>query len=324
MPTRRFLLSCTAAVAAFPLDAAIAGDAGSFSDFLRSFKAEARRAGISQTTLDRAFAGVQLNQKVLDRDKHQPESTLTWAKYKDLVIGPKRITDGRAAVAANWSLFQRVEQRFGVPPGPVAGIWGLESNFGSLTGSFRVIEALATLAWDGRRASFFRGELIAALKILEHGDITPEAMTGSYAGAMGQPQFMPSSYLRYAVDFEGHGRRDIWHSKADVLGSIANYLAESGWRPGLGWGQQVQTPPGVDTRGGRDAKRPLRVWSQVGVRPVSGRWAGMADTPAGLVAPDGPTGETFLVFDNFNAIRRYNPSDYYALAVGLIGDQVTS
>jgi membrane-bound lytic murein transglycosylase B len=327
MPTRRLLVSSTmvsAAVAALPFKGAFADDAGSFSNFLRSFQADARRSGISQATLDRAFAGIQLNQKVLDRDKHQPESTLTWAKYRDLVIGPKRITDGKAAVAANWSLFQQVQQRFGVPPGPVAGIWGLESNFGSLTGSFRVVEALATLAWDGRRASFFRGELMAALKILDHGDITPEAMTGSYAGAMGQPQFMPSSYLRYAVDLEGTGRRDIWHSKLDVLGSIANYLAESGWRPGLGWGQSVMVPPGVDASGGRDAKRPLRIWSQAGVRPLSGRWAGMADTPAGLVAPDGPAGDVFVVFDNFNAIRRYNPSDYYALAVGLIGDQVSS
>jgi membrane-bound lytic murein transglycosylase B len=323
MPTRRFLLSSMAA-AAFPLKDALADDAGRFSDFVRSFKVDARRAGISQATLDRAFAGVVLNQKVLDRDKHQPESTLTWAKYRALVIGPKRIADGKTAVAANWSLFQQVQQRYGVPPGPVAGIWGLESDFGALTGSFRVVEALATLAWDGRRASFFRGELMAALKILDHGDISPEAMTGSYAGAMGQPQFMPSSYLRYAVDFEGHGRRDIWHSKGDVLGSIGNYLAESGWRPGSGWGQQVAVPAGVDASGGRDAKRPLRVWSQAGVRPLSGRWAGNADTPAGLVAPDGPAGETFAVFDNFNAIRRYNPSDYYALAVGLIGDQVST
>jgi membrane-bound lytic murein transglycosylase B len=140
---------------------------------------------------------------------------------------------------------------------------------------------------------------------------------------MGQPQFMPSSYLRYAVDFEGHGRRDIWTSKPDVLASIANYLAQSGWRAGQTWGQAVTVPSGVDFQG-RDAKRTLSDWAQAGVRPVAGRWAATADTMAGLVAPDGPGGDTFVAFGNFAAIRRYNPSDYYAIAVGLIGDQVVA
>jgi membrane-bound lytic murein transglycosylase B len=186
-----------------------------------------------------------------------------------------------------------------------------------------VVEALSTLAWEGRRASFFRGELMAALKILDHGDVAPGAMTGSYAGAMGQPQFMPSSYLRYAVDFEGHGRRDIWTSKADVLGSIANYPAQSGWRANETWGQAVIAPPTMDAPG-RDAKRPLSEWSRAGVRPVNGRWAAPLDTQAGLVAPDGAGGDAFVVFGNFAAIRRYNPSDFYAIAVGLIGDQVVT
>jgi membrane-bound lytic murein transglycosylase B len=263
------------------------------------------------------------NQKVLERDRHQPESTWTWARYRGVVVTDKRIADGRQAVAVNRVLFQRVEQRFGVGTGVIAGIWGLESSFGAGTGDFRVVEALATLAWEGRRASFFRGELLAALKILDHGDVAPAAMTGSYAGAMGQPQFMPSSYLRYAVDFEGNGRRDIWTSKADVLGSIANYLAKSGWRPGETWGQAVGIPPGMDAAG-RDAKRSLSEWVRAGVRPLGGRWAAPLDTPAGLVAPDGAEGDSFAVFGNFAAIRRYNPSDYYAIAVGLIGDQVAT
>jgi membrane-bound lytic murein transglycosylase B len=148
-------------------------------------------------------------------------------------------------------------------------------------------------------------------------------MTGSYAGAMGQPQFMPSSYLRYAVDFDGHGRRDIWTSKADVLGSIANYLAQSGWRPNQPWGQAVIVPAGVEALG-HDATRPLSEWIRSGLRPATGRWAAPADTPAGLVAPDGAGGDSFIVFGNFTAIRRYNPSDFYAIAVGLIGDQVVA
>jgi membrane-bound lytic murein transglycosylase B len=316
MLTRRVALAAAPALLALPARAAT----GSFAAFLDGLRAEARRAGISPATLDRAFAGVQPNQKVLDRDRHQPEFTMTWARYKALVITDKRIADGRQIVAANRALFSRVQDRFGVAPGAIAGIWGLESGFGATTGDFRVIEALATLAWDGRRAAFFRGELMAALKILQHGDVAPAKMTGSYAGAMGQPQFMPSSYLRYAVDFDGHGRRDIWASKGDVLGSIANYLARSGWRPGETWGQPVILPANRFAPG-RDAPQPLAEWAREGVRPVSGRWAAPMQAPAALLAPDG-SGETFAVFGNFAAIRRYNPSDFYALAVGLLGDAV--
>ncbi len=321
MPTRRFLLAST--IPAVASMQALGAPGNSFAAFLNGVRAEARAAGIRTTTLDLAFAGVAPNQKVLDRDHHQPKSTWTWARYRGVVITDKRIIDGRQAVAANWPLFQRVEQRYGVGAGVIAGIWGLESNFGTGTGDFRVVEALATLAWEGRRASFFRGELMAALKILDHGDVAPGAMTGSYAGAMGQPQFMPSSYLRYAVDFEGDGRRNIWTSKADVLASIANYLAQSGWHGGGTWGQAVNVPQGVEAVG-RDAKRPLSEWARAGVQPTSGRWAAQPDTPAGLVAPDGTGSESFLVFGNFNAIRRYNPSDYYAIAVGLIGDRVVA
>ncbi|HEY1413984.1 MAG TPA: lytic murein transglycosylase, partial [Rhodopila sp.] len=198
MPTRRFLIAsaipaavAAPAIAAFPISAGAAPAGDSFSSFLNSVRAEARAAGIRPVTLDRAFAGVVPNQKVLDRDRHQPESTWTWARYRGVVITDKRISDGRKAVGVNRAVFQRVEQRYGVGAGVIAGIWGLESSFGTGTGDFRVVEALATLAWEGRRTSFFRGELMAALKILDHGDVAPNGMTGSYAGAMGQPQFMP-------------------------------------------------------------------------------------------------------------------------------------
>lgn len=319
MPTRRLLLASF--VPAVLSAAAFAAPADDFHGFLNGIRDEALRAGIRATTLDRAFAGVSPNQGVLDRDRHQPEFTMTWTRYRGLVITDKRITNGRQAVASNRALFHQVERRYGVSAGVIAGIWGLESSFGTGMGDFRVVEALSTLAWDGRRASFFRGELIAALKILDHGDVAPGGMTGSYAGAMGQPQFMPSSYLRYAVDFEGNGRRDIWTSTPDVLGSIANYLARSGWRLGQSWGQAVTIPAGLDIQG-RDVRRPLADWMRAGVRPVAGRWGGTADAPAALVAPDGAGDETFVVFGNFAAIRRYNPSDFYAIAVGLIGDQV--
>lgn len=284
MLSRRLLLAAALSTAA--------AAPGSFQTFLAGLRTDARRAGISPITLDRALAGLQPNQKVLDRDRHQPEFTMTWAQYRALLITDQRIANGRVAYQQNSGLFGRVRDRFGVDPGVILGIWGLESSFGTGMGDFHVVEALATLAWEGRRATFFRGELMAALHILDHGDVTPAHMLGSYAGAMGQPQFMPSSYLRYAVDFEGNGKRDIWTSKPDVLASIANYLEQSGWQGGQPWGRQLVAPqPGMQGK---------------------------------LLQPDGPGGETFVVYPNFNAIRRYNPSDFYALAVGLLGDAVVA
>ena len=232
---------------------------------------------------------MQPNQKVLERDRHQPESTMTWAQYRALLITDQRIANGRAAYQQNRALLGRVQDRFGVDPGVITGIWGLESSFGTGMGDFHVVEALATLAWEGRRASFFRGELLAALRILDHGDVAPARMLGSYAGAMGQPQFMPSSYLRYAVDFEGHGRRDIWTSKPDVLASIANYLAQSGWRGGEPWGQAVTLPANFDrTATGRDNRRPVGEWARLG-RARGGRAAAGARRYSGRAAAAGWT-----------------------------------
>ena len=272
MLSRRSLLAASLP-AALAVPARAAPD--SFQSFLAGLRAEARRAGISAATLDRAFAGVQPNQKVLERDRHQPEFTMTWAQYRALLITDQRIANGRAAWQQNRALLGRVQDRFGVDPGVIIGIWGLESSFGTGMGDFHVVEALATLAWEGRRASFFRGELLAALRILDHGDVTPARMTGSYAGAMGQPQFMPSSYLRYAVDFEGDGRRDIWTSKPDVLGSIANYLAQSGWRGGESWGQPVTLPANFagPRRGATTAGRSANGRGS-GVRAADGRPSG--------------------------------------------------
>ena len=321
MLRRRHLLA-----ASLPLAFATQARADSFAAFLAGIRAEAGRAGISAHTLNIALAGLAPNQKVLERDRHQPEFTMTWQQYRDLLLTDQRIAAGRAAYQQNRALFAAVQDRFGVEPSPIVGIWGLESSYGTGTGDFHVVDALATLAWDGRRASFFRSELIAALHILDHGDVTPAHMTGSYAGAMGQPQFMPTSYLRYAVDFEGTGRRDIWTSKPDVLGSIANYLARSGWRGGERWGQQVLLPARFDLNGtGRDVRRPISEWTRLGVRAMDGRPLAASDASAAIVLPDGPGGasaDAFLVTGNFTAIRRYNPSDFYAILVGLLGDSV--
>ncbi len=317
---RRALLS---GLLSAPVAATAALGQDSFGAFLASVRAEGRRAGISEATLNAAFAGIGPNQKVIDADRKQPEFTMTWARYQSLTMSDKRIARGRETCAAQRELLHRVSERYRVDPAPIAGIWGLESNFGTDTGSYNVIEALATLAWEGRRASFFRSQLISALRILDHGDVAPGRMLGSYAGAMGQPQFMPDSYLRYAVDFEGTGRRDIWTSTGDVLGSIANYLSASGWRYGEPWGQPVMVPPGFDASGGREQRRSLGEWQRLGVRRADGSGFTRLDPDGAVIMPDGDAGPAFMVYANFAAIRRYNPSDFYALAVGLLGDTVT-
>jgi membrane-bound lytic murein transglycosylase B len=319
MIDRRFLLTTIPALIATPAFAQSAG----FDAFLESVRAEARHAGISSATLQHALFGLQPDAKVLEHERHQPEFTMTWAQYRALLVTDKRIQAGRAAWQRNRPIFEQVQQTYGVPPDVILGIWGLESSFGVQTGDFRVVDALATLGWASSRPGFFRSELIAALRILDAGDVTPTRMTGSYAGAMGQPQFMPSSYLRYAVDIEGTGRPDIWTSTPDVLASIANYLLRSGWRAGETWGQPASLPAAFDPNlAGRDNRRPLSDWLRMGVRPTGGRLLAYANQRAAVVQPDGPGGEAFFAYANFAAIRRYNPSDLYALAVGLIGDGI--
>lgn len=323
MLNRRMFLASTAAVASIAGTPVAAADG--FGSFVAGIRADAVRAGVSGATVDRAFAGIHPNPRVLELDRKQPEFTLTWAQYRDRVITDKRAAEGRAALRSVKDTMDAITERYRVEPGVVIGIWGLESGFGAGMGGFNVIEALATLAYDGRRRALFRAELIAALKVLDAGDIPPARMLGSYAGAMGQPQFMPSSYLRYAVDFEGDGKRDIWGSKADSLASIANYLARSGWQPGLPWGQPVRLPDTFDaSQAGRERTRPLAEWMRAGVRRADGTAFSRNDVPGAVLLPDGAGGDAFMVYANFAAIRRYNASDYYALAVGLIGDRVVS
>lgn len=323
MLTRRFLIAATPVLAAAPSIAARAAS-GSFSAFIAGLWAEGRRAGISEAVLTTALTGLTLNEKVLELDRRQPEFTLSWTEYRASRLSDKRVAQGRALWRQHRALLQQIQAAYGVDPGVIMGIWGLESNYGGYTGGFNVVEALATLAWEGRRAGFFRSELLAALKILDAGDVTFPRMLGSYAGAMGQPQFMPSSFFRYAVDFDGTGRRDIWSNTADVLASIANYLSKSGWHGGEPWGETVAAPPGLAGTAGRENRRSIQEWSRLGVRrPDGGELVPRAATAA-LILPDGDGGEAFLAYPNFSTIRRYNPSDFYALTVGLLGDLVTA
>jgi len=322
MLNRRTLL--TRVAAASVLASGTAQAAGqSFPDFLADVAAEAQRSGISAETVRRAFATIRPNDKVLELDRRQPEFTLTWEQYRDGRLSTQRIQRGQQVFAENQALLEAVWRRFQVSPRIVVAIWGLETNYGGFTGNFNVVEALATLAWEGRRSAFFRKELLTALRILQEGDVAPEQMRGSYAGAMGNPQFMPSSFERLAVDFDGDGRRDIWSSTADSLASIANYLARSGWRDDERWGREVLLPPGFDTsQAGRSNRRPLREWLHMGVRAADGTVLPPLEMETSILLPGEAGGQAFAVYKNFHVIRRYNPSDYYALVIGLLSDRI--
>ena len=300
---------------------AAAAGGGNFDQFLNGVRADARRGGVSQATLQRAFTGLQPNQRVIELDRRQSEAVLTWEEYRERIVSPTRIENGRRAFAENRALLDRIGSRYGVSPRAVVAIWGMETNYGTNTGGFGVVEALATLAWEGRRASYFRTELLSALRILDAGHVSPERMRGSWAGAMGQPQFMPSNFERLAVDFDGDGRRDIWDSRADALGSIAHYLSRHGWREGEPWGLEV-LPPGPVEGYDPDAKRPLRDWARLGFRRVDGGPLPGGEVEMALVQPNRSAGKVFLGGHNLRVIRRYNSPVNYGLAVGLLSDRV--
>ena len=325
MITRRALPAGLAVLAISPALARNARGQGSFEAFLDGVRTEARRGGVSAGTLNRAFSGLRANDRVLELDRRQAEFTQTWPQYRDTRLSPSRIDAGRRAYAENRALLDAIQARFRVSARVVVAIWGLETNYGGFTGTFNVIEALATLAWEGRRAAFFRAELLAALRILEAGNVSMERMRGSHAGAMGQPQFMPSNFESLAVDFDGDGRRDIWDSRADAVGSIANYLARHGWREGEAWGFEVLLPTNLDpSLADHRQMRPMRDWGRMGVVRASGGGLPGSEAEWAIVIPGASRGDgqAFMVGQNFMSIRRYNPSNFYATAVGLLSDRV--
>jgi len=294
-----------------------------FPSFLAGVRQDALAAGIKPATLDRALAGLRPIPRVLELDRKQPERVFTFAEYMDRLVPPQRIEAARTRLAENRPLLDEIGGKYGVQPRFIVALWGIESDFGRGTGGFPVIGALATLAYDGRRSAFFRKELLNALKILDHGDIAPDAMMGSWAGAMGQSQFMPSSYLSYAVGWHGDGRRDIWNRKEDVFASIANYLARVGWRGDQNWGREVRLPPGFDrSLAGVDAVKPLAEWQRLGVRRADGGDLPVAENAAALVLPGGDDGPALLAYDNFRAILKWNNSLFFASAVGRLADSM--
>lgn len=321
---RRFLgllgVGCADLLAAGPANGR---DVVSFEVWLAELRAEARARGISAATLERAFRGVRPLESVIEADRRQPERRLSFAEYRTRVVSEARIRRGRELVTEHRPLLERVRARFGVPPAVLVALWGIESSYGTSTGSYRVIDALATLAFEGRRAELFRRELLAALEILERGDRHPDRLLGSWAGAMGQCQFMPTTYLAYAVDFDGDGRRDIWASLPDVFASMSHYLARAGWNAGERWGRPVLVPAGLDPAlFGLERREDLAAWHRRGLRTLDGRPLPIASIEASLLRMDGDAGPAFLVYRNFRTLMVWNRSTYFALSVGLLGDEL--
>jgi membrane-bound lytic murein transglycosylase B len=297
---------------------------GDFSAFLAGVRRDAIGRGIRVSTVDAAFRNVQFVPRVIELDRKQPERVLTFTQYIAKVITPQRKEDARQQLAENRVLLDAISRRYNVEPAIIVALWGLESDFGRLPGNFPTISALATLTYDGRRGAYFRSELMAALRILDQGHIRVEDMTGSWAGAMGGPQFMPSSFLDYAVDWDGDGRRDIWNNRGDVLASIANYIRGLGWRGGQSWGQDVLVPRGFDPglAGLKAPQRPTGEWSRMGVRTADAGPLPSRESEASLVMPEGADGPALLVYANFRAIMKWNPSTYFAVSVGYLANSM--
>ncbi|MDR5899091.1 lytic murein transglycosylase [Halomonas vilamensis] len=289
-----------------------------FRAWREDFRQYAASQGISERTLTQALDNVRLRKRVIELDRYQPEFVRPIWEYLDTAVSRTRINNGREKLGDYRGTAEQMEQRYGVPAETVVAIWGIESNYGSNFGSFSALDAFATLAYDGRRRDFARGELLAALRIIDSGDIAADKMIGSWAGAMGHTQFIPSSYEAYAVDGDGDGRRDIWGSIADVMASTANYLAKAGWQPGQTWGTEVTLPDDFDYA--QTERRSRDAWSAQGVRAVSGELPDLGD--AAVIVPAGADGPAFMVGPNFRAILRYNNATSYALAVGTLSDAI--
>ena len=294
-----------------------------FDRWITGFKARALAKGISATTFDRAFDGVDYDAQVIERDRNQSEFTKALWDYLDSAVSADRVANGKAALKNHRRLLDRIEAKFGVDKEIVVAIWGLESAYGQVRGDSPLIASLATLAYDGRRGAFFESQLVAALEIIQSGDVTPERMTGSWAGAMGHTQFIPTSYLAYAVDFDGDGKRDIWSDDpADALASTAAYLAHFGWKKGQPWGVEVSLPADFDfaLSGERVRKSPAE-WAAMGVRDMRGRKV-PDNGSASILLPAGAHGAAFMIFQNFHVIERYNTADAYVIGVGHLADRI--
>ncbi|WP_338546080.1 lytic murein transglycosylase [Pseudomonas benzopyrenica] len=295
----------------------------SFEQWRSRFRTLALGRGISAATFDQAFAGVQPDPAVIAADRSQPEFTKPVWEYLESAVSPLRVRNGKSLLIQQAGLLASLEARYGIEPARLVAFWGMESNYGNNMGNKGVIRSLATLAYEGRRPDFAQDQLIAALGILQHGDVTADRMIGSWAGAMGQTQFIPTTYDQYAVDFDGDGRRDIWGSTADALASTANYLKASGWQDGKPWGYEVRVPANFDySLADMGVRKSLAEWNALGIQGLGlPQPAAQPSDSASLLLPAGHRGPAFLVFNNFRTILRYNNSSSYALGVALLSER---
>ncbi len=295
----------------------------SFARWLEDLRQDALRHGVSAATLDSALSGIKPIARVIELDRKQPEFTLTFRQYQERVVPKARVEKGKRKLSENRTLLKKVGERFGVQPRFIVAFWGIETGFGRITGGYPVIAALTTLAFDGRRGAYFRRQLLDALTILDQGHIDIARMVGSWAGAMGQCQFMPSSFLAYAVDFDGDGRKDIWNSKEDVFASAANYLSRSGWRNDQTWGRPVKLPKLFDLYlADLKLRKRLSEWQRMGVRRANGADLPKRDLMASVVLAEGQAGPAFVVYNNYRAILKWNRSTFFAVAVGSLADRI--
>lgn len=297
--------------------------APNFKSWLSALKKEAREKGISQKTLDAALADVRPIPRVIELDRSQPEFKWTFKQYYDKVVDERRIRRGRHYMTKYKTMLSKIEKKYGVQSRFIVALWGMETDYGRITGGFSVVDALATLAFDGRRSAFFRRELINALTIIDQGHVTKEGMVGSWAGAMGQTQFMPSTFLSYAVDYTGDGKKDVWRARADALASGANYLSKAGWKANQTWGREVKVPQDLDTGlFNIKKKKPLSEWRKLGILGVDGKPLPNTQIKASLINLDGEKGHNFLVYDNYHTIMHWNKSTSFATSVGLLSDAI--
>ncbi|MFE3838472.1 lytic murein transglycosylase [Rhodobacteraceae bacterium PA1-206B] len=298
-------------------------DGAGFGDWLAAFRPRAIAAGLDPAGLDAALRTAEFLPDVVRRDRSQNEFTRTIWDYLDIAVSEDRVALGKAALAEHGALLSRIEAAYGVRKEVVVAVWGLESGYGGWRGATDTVSALATLAHDGRRGAFFEAQLIEALRILEGGHVARAAMVGSWAGAMGHTQFMPTSWAEFAVDFDGDDRRDIWSDDpADALASAANYLAHWGWDAALPWGLEVRLPEGFDyDQTSERVVKPVADWRAMGVRPMAGG-ALPEGAEASVLLPAGSTGPAFLIYPNFQVIERYNRADAYVIAIGHLADRI--
>ena len=295
-----------------------------YNIWLSELRKEAIEKGISETTFDKTMESVVILDKVKKLDKKQPEKTITFIDYYKRTVNNNRIKIGKEKLNLHKKEIREIADKYGVQARFILSIWGIETNYGTYTGSFSVISSLTSLAFNGRRAKFFRNELLDALEILDKGYIELKDMKGSWAGAMGQSQFMPSSYLEYAQDYDKDGKKDIWNNYLDVFSSIAFYLKSHGWDNTKTWGREVLVPKDIliSYKENYTDKKTLKFWSDIGIRKYNGGELPTINLTANLILPDGPEGKAFLVYDNFYTIKKYNASNYYALSIGILSDRI--